>query len=84
MFTHKSTCVFHVYNWQGGPFPPHGLYLPTSVISGRAALTKCEYLMLLFFQPIIGTPGNTFLWSSSQTRIASYSFSWGFRCLNNG
>ena len=69
MYTFKSTCIFHVYNWQGGLFPPHGSHLPTSVISGKAALTKCKFKFLLFLKPIIGTSGNTFLWSSSQARI---------------
>ena len=50
MFTFKSTCIFHVYNWQGGLFPPRGSHLPTSVISGRAALTKCEFKLLLFLK----------------------------------
>ena len=61
MFTFKSTCIFHVYDWQGGLFPPHGLHLPTSVISRSAALTKCELKLLLFLKPITGTSGNTFL-----------------------
>ena len=44
MFTFKNTCIFYVYNWQGGLFAPHGLHLPTSVISRRGALTKCEFV----------------------------------------
>ena len=84
MYTFKSTCIFHVYNWQGGLFPPHGSHLPTSVISARAALTKCEFKFLLFLKPINGTSENTFLWSSLQARITSNSFSWGFRCPDTG
>ena len=33
---------------------------------------------------MINTSGKTFLWSSSQARITSNSFTWGFRCLNTG
>ena len=50
MFTFKSTCIFHdTANWQGGLFPPHGSHLPTSLISGRVALTKCDIKFSLFF-----------------------------------
>ena len=82
MFTFKSTCIFMLlHNWQGGLFPPHGSHLPTSLISGRAALTKCDFKFLLFFKPIIGTSRNTFLWASSQARITCKFFNWLFRCL---
>ena len=60
MFTFKRTCIFHIYNWQGGLFPPHGSHLPTWAISGREALTKCQFKFLLFLKPMISTSVNTF------------------------
>ena len=73
-----------LHNWQRGLFPPHGLHLPTSLISGRVALTKCDLKFLFFFKPRFGTSANTFLWSSSEARIICNSFNWLFRCLNIG
>ena len=46
MFTFKSTCIFHV--------TAYGSRVPTSIISERAALTKCDFKFLLFLKPIIG------------------------------
>ena len=64
-------------NWKGGLFSPHGWHLP-----GRTALTKYDFTSLLSLKPIIGTLGNTFLWSSSQPRIICNSFNYFFKCLN--
>ena len=65
-------------------FPPHGWHLSTSLITGRAALTKCDFKFLLFLKPILGTSGNTFLWPSSPARTRCHLSEWLFRCLNTG
>ena len=65
-------------------FPPHGWHLSTSLITGRAALTKCDFKFLLFLKPILGTSGNTFLWPSSPARTRCHLSDWLFRCLNTG
>ena len=69
-------------NWQGDLFPPHSSHLSSSLISERAALSKCDFRF--YGKPIIGTSGNTFLSSSSHSRITSNSFSSLFRYLNTG
>ena len=74
LFTFKSTCLF----------PPHGLHLPTLLIFGRVAVTKCDFKLLLLLKPIIDTSQNNFLWSSSKARITWGSFNWLFRYLNIG
>ena len=85
MFAFKSLVFFMLlHNWQRGLSPLHGLHLLTSSISGGVALTKCDFKFLLFLKPIIGTSGNTFLWSSSQTRITCNSSNWLFKCWNTG
>ena len=65
-------------------FPPHGWHLSTSLITGRAALTKCDFKFLLFLKPILGTSRNTFLWPSSPARTRCHLSEWLFRCLNTG
>ena len=55
-------------NSQGGLLQLHGSHLPTSLIPGRAVLTKYDFKFLLFLKSIIGTSGNTFLWSLSRAR----------------
>ena len=61
MFTFKVLVFFMLlHNSQGGLLPPHGSHLPTSLICGRAALTKCDFKFLSFLKPLTGTSGNTF------------------------
>ena len=55
MFTLKVLLFFMLlHDWQGELFPPHGMHLPTSLISGRVVLIKFGFKLLLFLKPIIG------------------------------
>ena len=71
-----------LHNWESGIFPPHGLHLSASLISARAGVTKCDFKLLLFLKPIIGTSGYTFYDLHLKERL--HTFKWLSRCLNNG
>ena len=43
----KLWCLMLPHNWQGGIFLPHGSHLSASLISPKAALTKCDFKVLL-------------------------------------
>ena len=49
MFFFLKVIVFFMllHSWQGGLFQPHGSHLSTSLIFGRAALTKCDFKFVL-------------------------------------